>query len=219
MVALFVIVGAGSWWVGRETSSEARSVPDAPDASATVVTSPTVPTTTTTRQLPGARLAAGPATLFVVGDSIMLGARAQVESALAGWDVTMDARVGRGIDEGIDIVTARRSPAARVLAVHLCTNWAGSDYRDRAERLLAAVPGVERVVWFTCTPWRSEVRAADDVIRTLPDTHPQVVVADWGVVSGGTGYIAGDGIHLNAPGVTALAALTAAVVGPPPPPA
>lgn len=218
-VALAVAVGGGAWLLGRSTANGARHASAEPTPIvATVPTAPTTTTTTIPRQVAGQRLPAGPATVHVIGDSVTLGAKPQIPAALAGWNVTFDAKESRRLDQGIDIIAAHPAPIARVLVVHLCTNWFGGDYRAAAAKLLDAAKGVERVVWVTCVPWRPEVEAADAAIRALPEEFPQVVVADWNVLAGEPGHTAGDRLHLNTPGALALASLIAGTVGPAPVP-
>jgi lysophospholipase L1-like esterase len=192
-------------------------------APTTTTTAP--PPTTTTLLLPpppppppvgGAPLAAGPNTVYVLGDSVMLGAQATVPPALAGWNVTFDAKESRRIDQGTGIVQSQGGAMGRVLVVHLCTNWGGGDYFAAASALLDSLVDVERVVWVTCTPWIPAVGGADADISSLPASHPNVVVADWAAISGTPGYTYNDGLHLKPAGATALADLVAFAVGPAP---
>ena len=85
----------------------------------------------------GSPLPPGANTIYVLGDSVILGAQTTVPPTLAGWQVTFDAKESRRIDQGTAIVAARGGAMGRVLVVHLCTNWGGGDYRAAAERLLA----------------------------------------------------------------------------------
>jgi len=196
----------------------APTTTDAPTTTATVA-----PTTTTTAapppappsaQVAGSRLGPGATTIYVLGDSVILGAETTVPPALRGWQVTFDAKESRRIDQGTAIVQAHGGAMGRVLVVHLCTNWGGGDYRAAADRLLGSLVGVERVVWVTCTPWLPAVADADAVIRALPASHPQVVVADWAAMSATPGYTYSDGLHLRPTGAAGLAYLVAGAVGP-----
>lgn len=217
VVLTAVAVGLGAFWVGRSTSSAGATRSATVDESVDVAPVVTTSTTTTVpKQVAGSRLGPGPNTVYVIGDSVTLATEHRTPLALAGWTTTFDAKESRRIDQGIDILAARPSPVARVLVVHLCTNWWGTDYHAAATRLLAAAKGVERVVWVTCVPWRHEVEQANAVIRALPDEFPFVVVADWEALADQPGYTAGDHLHLNTPGVDALASLIAGSVGPPP---
>jgi len=102
-----------------------------------------------------------------------------------------------------------------VLVVHLCTNWGGGNYRALADHVLGSLQDVQRVVWVTCTPWNGGVGSANAVIRSLPETYPQVVVAHWDAISGTPGFTYSDGLHLRPAGAAALASLLAFMVGAP----
>jgi hypothetical protein len=196
-----------------------------PTTTTTASTTTTTTTTSTTAppppppplpQVAGSPLGPGPNGVYVLGDSVILGAQTTVPPALAGWNVTFDAAESRRIDQGIAIVAGRGGAVGRVLVVHLCTNWGGGDYFAAASRLLGSLNGVERIVWVTCTPWIPAVGAANDAIRSLPGSYPNVVVADWAAVSATPGYTYSDGLHLRPGGAAAIAALIDGAIGPPP---
>ncbi len=191
------------------------TAPTTTEAPTTTTTEP--PTTTTTAppaQLAGSPLAPGARSIYVLGDSVTLGAQTTVPKVFAGWDLAFDAKESRRIDQGTSIVQAKGGAMGRVLVVHLCTNWGGGDYGAAAGKLLDSLVGVERVVWVTCTPWLPAVGDADAAIKALPASHPNVVVADWAAVSGTPGYTYNDGLHLKPDGATALAFVIAGAVGP-----
>ena len=225
-VALLVAVTLAS--CGGQTGPSAAEGTDVPVAEAPTSAEPAPtastepPTTTTTappRAEPGSPIGSGANTVYVLGDSVILGAQGTVPPTLAGWDVTFDAKESRRIDQGIDIVQEMGGAVGRVLVVHLCTNWGGGDYGAAADQLLGSLVGVDRVVWVTCTPWIPAVDEADAAIRALPDRHPNVVVADWAELSGTPGFTYSDGLHLRPEGASALALLVAVTLGPAPAPA
>lgn len=195
-------------------AADTTAVPTTAAPTTTTTTEP--PTTTTTAQVAGSALGPGANTLYVLGDSVILGAQTTVPPALVGWDVTFDAKESRRIDQGIGILQAKGGQVGRVLVVHLCTNWGGGDYGAAADQLLGSLVGVDRVVWVTCTPWIPAVGSADDAIKALPSRHPNVVVADWAAWSGSAGFTYKDGLHLQPTGARAMAMLVAAAVGPAP---
>ena len=164
------------------------------------------------------RLPPGPATVLVVGDSVILGAKTQVPDALAGWKVTFDAKESRGIQAGISLLEARKGPSPRVVVIHLCTNWAEHDYAEQIDKTMAQLEGADRVVWVTCEPWRDEVVEADADIAAAVDRYPNLVMADWAALADKPGYSYSDHLHLRTPGAVALAALVAEKVGPAPTP-
>lgn len=177
-----------------------------------------VPATTTTVDPRHEPLGPGANTVYVVGDSVILGAKTQVPGSLAGWKVTFDAKESRRIQAGVALLKTRRGPTPRVVVVHLCTNWAEHDYAEQIDAAMAALDGVDRVVWVTCEPWRSEVAQADADIRAAADRYPNLVVADWAAIAEDPGYAYPDHLHLKTAGAEALAALVADAVGPAPSP-
>lgn len=195
-------------------AGDTTAVPTTAAPTTTSTTEP--PTTTTTAQVAGSPVGPGANTLYVLGDSVILGAQTTVPPALVGWDVTFDAKESRRIDQGIGILRSKGGAVGRVLVVHLCTNWGGGDYGAAADQLLGSLVGVDRVVWVTCTPWIPAVGSADDAIKALPSRHPEVVVADWAAWSGSAGFTYRDGLHLQPTGAKAMAMLVAAAVGPAP---
>lgn len=201
--------------VAAKENAPAQSV--APNEPVTTISTPPSTTTTTIkRAVAGSQLPPGANSIYVLGDSVTLGAQVQFPVALSGWRLTFDAKESRRIDQGVGVVAAASTPITRVLVVHLCTNWGGGDFRAMAEKLMSAAKGVERVVWVTCFPWSPSVKEANAAIRTLPDEFLNVVVADWAPLASTNGYTYDDHLHLKTAGAEALAALVASTVGPPP---
>lgn len=200
------------------------------EAPTTTTEEPTTTTTeapTTTTPPPGppapglaARpppLGPGAATVFVLGDSVILGAQSTVPPALVGWSVTFDAKESRSIFAGQSLLQGPEAQAARVVVIHLCTNWGNpSGFGDQLDRALASIPNAQRVVLVTCTEWHPATPAANADIRAAATRYPSVVVADWAAISGTAGYTYSDGLHLKAAGAQAMADLVAAAVGPAP---
>ncbi len=214
VLAAVVVVGVGVFLVVRRSDSADATRSAAAEPTTTTTTMPT--TTTTWRDVAGTQLAPGASTIYVLGDSVMLGAKEQMPVALAGWNLTFDSKESRRIDQGTDIVVERKGAMGRVLVVHLCTNWGSGDYGAAADRLMSQLVGVQRVVWVTCTPWTGQVGEADVAIRALPTRYPNVLVADWAAISRTPGYTYDDTLHLRSEGAAALAALVRSIVGPAP---
>lgn len=186
-----------------------------PASSATTIP----PTTTTTIPAIELPLSPGDNSVYILGDSVILGTQYVIDQVLAGWRVTLDGRVSRRMDQGLDIVASKGGNLGRVVVVHLCTNWFGGDYAAAAEQLISMLHGVDRIVWSTCVPWVGEINEANDAIRALASRHPNLAVIDWAAIAGTPGYTAGDGLHLQGQGQYALAELVAGAIGPAPPPA
>jgi hypothetical protein len=220
-VVLLLLIGAGAFFLASSGSGGAVPESSAPETTLEEPATTAAPQTTTTlrRDIPGSQLTPGPASIYVLGDSVTLGAKLPMPTALAGWELVFDSKESRRIDQGIDIVQAKGGVVGRVLVVHLCTNWGGDDFGAAAARLMSALAGVDRVIWVTCVPWIPAVGAADEAIRALPSLYPNVVVADWAAVATTPGFTYDDGLHLRTEGAEGFAALIAAVAGPPPLPA
>jgi hypothetical protein len=223
-VAVVVVLATGVWlFVARSTGDAAA--PDGTEGTSEAVsltsgteapTTTAAPTTTTTE--PPTTLPPPPplpATIYVLGDSVTLGAQATIPPALDGWELTFDAKQNRRIEEGAAIVESLGGRMGRVLVVHLCTNWGGGNYQAMADRIMGALQDVQRVVWVTCTAWNSGVGGANAVIRGLPQLYPQVVVAHWDAISGSPGFTYSDGLHLRPEGAAALASLVDYMAGAP----
>lgn len=199
------------------TSAIPATTSTSTSTSTSTTTSTSLSTSTTMkRAVAGSQLPPGRNTIYVLGDSVTLGAQSQIPAALPSWKVTFDAKESRRIDQGDDVVAGHASPIARVLVVHLCTNWGGGDFRAAASKLMEAAKGVERVVWVTCYPWLPSVADANSVIAALPSSYPNVVVADWARAAKTPGYTYEDHLHLKTPGAIALASLLSESVGPAP---
>ena len=190
------------------------------DASA-VTTSTELPPTTTTTTIPAIDLPLPPGgnSVYILGDSVILGTQYVIDTTLAGWRVTLDAKVSRRMDQGLGIIRSKGGALGRVVVVHLCTNWFGGDYGAAADQMIAMLKGADRIVWVTCVPWVGEINAANDAIKALPDRYPNVAAVDWAAVAGTPGYTSGDGLHLQGVGQNALADLVAGAIGPAPAPA
>jgi hypothetical protein len=224
LAAVVVVLATGVWIVVARSSGEAAApdpADEAPEAIAgrdgTETSTTEAPTTTTEppTTLPPTTSPPMPATVYVLGDSVTLGAQATIPPALDGWEVTFDAKQNRRVEEGAAIVETLGGRMGRVFVVHLCTNWGGGNYQALADRIMGALHDVQRVVWVTCTPWNSGVGGANAVIRDLPSAYPQVVVAHWDAISASPGFTYADGLHLRPGGAAALAALIGFMVGAP----
>lgn len=207
LALLVLLVGA----VGACSQAQATG-PVSTESTTTLPPTTTIPAVD--RPLPP-----GANTVYILGDSVILGTQYVIDATLAGWKVTLDAKVSRRMDQGIDLVRSRGGALGRVVVVHLCTNWFGTDYGAAADELIALLRDVDRIVWATCVPWVGEIDEANAAIRALPSRHPNLKVIDWAAVAGTPGYTGGDGLHLQGPGQQALAGLVAAAIGPAPPPA
>jgi hypothetical protein len=179
---------------------------------------PTVPAPPASTS-PAPTLAAAPAPTtpavragtLLIGDSVMLGAKAQ----LVGHGRTVDAVESRQFHTGLGVVTraAERGTMPATLVVHLGTNGtlAVSDCRAMVD-----AAGPDRRV-FLVTPHAPRTWIAADIahLTQCSAAYPagQVVLVDWnGPAARHPGWFYADGIHLNGPGRTAYAAVISAAL-------
>ncbi len=216
LTAALVMVLAASACSGADHQASAGGLGGSGRTHPARPTTTTTPPNGTTSTVPAA-LGSGPATLFVLSDSVILGAQPQIQAALPGWQVTFDSKVSRSIYAGVSILAQRTGPRPRVVVIHLCTNWSQTTFGHEIDQAMAALSGVDRVIWVTCTPWNPGVISADAAIGTASVQYrPRVVVADWAAISATPGYTYNDGLHLKTAGAQAMARLIAPLVGPAP---
>ncbi len=149
--------------------------------------------------------------LFVVGDSIVLGAQEEiVASAPAGWAARVDAKVSRGTDAGLDVVRANKASITDVLVIGLGANDGGSPgiFGPRVEALLAEVAHVPHVFWLEIAEVRPYYPGANAVVRDVASRYDNVSVIPWSALAlSNPGLTADDGLHLTGPGQQAMADL------------
>lgn len=170
-------------------------------APATTTTAAAVPApgslapTTTAPPPPPAPPAYVPTT--AIGDSVLVGA-AQAMSHRMGPALTVDAAVGRQMDEAADLVAAAAADGTlgRVLLVHLGTN--GPFTGDQIDAVFSAA-GPDRLVLLVnvLVPrrWEGEV---NDQLAAAVARHANARLVDWRSLAGSeAGLIRDDGFHVT----------------------
>jgi len=171
-----------------------------------------------------APLPAGPTSVFVLGDSVLLGTTygspPPMVAALPGWTVTLDCEGSRRLTQGIGVLQARRAEIGRVAVIQLGNNYIpgeGGSFAGQIDQAMAVLEGTDRVVWVTvgeAIAGRAELNAE---IRAAAARHPTIVVADWAsLVAADPSLAPGDGLHLSNQGRVALSDLVASAIGPAP---
>ena len=160
-----------------------------------------------------------PRSVLVVGDSLAIGMAGALRAALAGWEVEIDARIGRPLAEGMRILAARRDAPA-IVALSLFTNDDPRATRQLADavRSTAARPG-------GCAVWSTIVRppyegvpytAANETLERLardPRLAARLQLVDWrAAVAQAPSFVAGDGVHATPAGYRALGQLYAGAI-------
>ena len=168
-----------------------------------------------------------PRKLFVIGDSIVLGAQEEiVASAPANWTARVDAKVSRGTDVGLDVFRANKADITDVLVIGLGANDGGSPgiFGPRVEALLAEAANVPHVFWLEIAEVRDYYPGANAVVRDVASRYDNVSVIPWSALSlSNPSLTADDGLHLTGAGQQVMADLvldaataTAAIVNGPP---
>ncbi len=123
-----------------------------------------------------------PITAQMIGDSILDGGQTDVINGLEGWDVTVDAVVGRGSgDAAIAAETAAATGTPDVAVIEIGVNdHDATATAANAARVTTALGGSDVIVWLTAHgPQESEIPAVNAAIRTAMAPLPNGTVLDW----------------------------------------
>lgn len=144
-------------------------------------------------------------TIWAVGDSLMVAATNELESA---WDgIIVDAETGRRMDQGLDVLTAMfNGGSPDVLVVALGTN--NGVTVDQVDAVMDLAAGVDKVVFVNVSvprPWEDSTNAA---LATAVDTYSNATLVDWKSESRlDSGLFRSDGFHLSQKGTQLWVAL------------
>jgi hypothetical protein len=146
-----------------------------------------------------------PTNAVAVGDSVMLGARAEIEAAMPG--IRVDAKVGRQFTDLRNVAQWYISEGyvPGPLIVHAGTNGTFTD--EDLDRLFAAAG--DRTVLLVnakvARPWQELVNGR---LAAAAGRYRNAVLVDWhGLASQHPEWFTNDGAHLRPPGAAALAEL------------
>ncbi len=143
--------------------------------------------------------------VFALGDSVMLGAAASLQSTIGNLEV--DAAVSRQVSHGIGILSWRRDNGllGDVVIIHLGNNgYFGS---GQMGEIMSILSGVERVVFVTVKVPREWEAPNNGVIQSAA-AFSNVVVVDWqATAAANPDFFWGDQIHLRPFGADSYAGL------------
>ncbi len=164
---------------------------------------------------PPPALGPGDGRVFAVGDSVMLGTQRWLGQVLAGWNLTMDAKVGRRFPEGIDVLRQNQQLVGQVVVICLGHNYAGggSSY-GYIDDIMALTARAQRVVFITQTEWTSAQVEVNRAIYAAAARYPKIVVAPWAETIKANPQWLVDNVHPTTGGAIALANLVGIMVGP-----
>jgi hypothetical protein len=149
-----------------------------------------------------------PAQIFGIGDSVMLGASGELRRAVPGIEI--DAVVGRQASTGIDILRARAAAGVipDVVIFGLGTN--GPLTSRQLNAAIGALTGVQRVVIVNNSMPRNWEATNNALLADTVHQYPNTVLVDWHALTvAQPDLLVADGIHLQASGARAYAALVA----------
>lgn len=150
--------------------------------------------------------------LFVIGDSVIVGARAAVAQRLPGWQVNVYAEEGFSTLAAPAVINASRALIGEVVVVGLGNNDAGNPatFGQRIDAVMRSLPGVRRVIWVNLRRFRDFVPALDAELVMAPARWPNLEIADWDArATPDPSLVYGDGLHLTPAGQAAMAELIA----------
>jgi len=200
------LTGCGSGLITRDLTR-------VPAPSASPSSSPTTPSPSPTLEQPAPtpEPVVIPTGIAAYGDSVMLGAKAE----LTARGVSVDAVESRQFHSGVKLVrsAADKGTLPRNVVVHLGTNGSLAVKDCRA---IVDAAGPDRRVFFVTAhaprPWIAGDNA-NLVACVAAYTAPQVVLIDWNrSAARRAGWFYSDGIHLNGKGRAAYAAVVGATV-------
>jgi peptidoglycan/LPS O-acetylase OafA/YrhL len=201
--------------VGNDVVTAAAPEPAQPAQVRITATSTTVPVTTTTVAPVAVPAATVPATTVpppppapgvppggftAVGDSVLVGAGPALSARLGGG-VTIDAAIGRQMNEAVDVVRNLDAQGllGHVVLLHLGNN--GPFSAEQIDEVLAAI-GPDRQVMLVnvMVPrrWEGDV---NNQLEAAVARHPNARLVDWwSLVTSESGLTREDGYHLTAAG-------------------
>jgi formylglycine-generating enzyme required for sulfatase activity len=181
-----------------------------------------------------------PKQVFVIGDSVMLGAKPQLSKGMPDWQVTFQGRPALMVPKAIEELPYRVGPVA-VVALGYNSLW----YKDRkefdrwaavfdknAENMLNALKarGAKKIVWVMLRELNSEnvpnngtasmqsmkyawyFPYVNERLRALKERHPEIALADW-ATAGRPAGLTYDAIHLNPRGAELMVDVVRTAMG------
>jgi formylglycine-generating enzyme required for sulfatase activity len=187
-----------------------------------------------------------PKQVFVIADSVMLGARPALAKGLPDWQVTLIGRPALMIPQGMQELPGRIGSVA-VVALGYNSLWQkdrqnfqrwADNFDKTAEAMLTALKarGARKVVWVMLRELRPDnvpgngtatmqtskygwyFPYVNERLRALKERHPEIALADWATAARHAG-LTYDAIHLNPRGAELMVDVvrTAIGLGPRPP--
>jgi hypothetical protein len=160
--------------------------------------------------------------VFMVGDSVMKAMTLGNPDALdysvgaLGWDVTVDAVVGRFTDQGLRVLEKRPDEIHQVVVLMLGNNYNGDEqnFRELIGQIRDTLSDARKIVMFTVPEYEPKQKEVNDVLREAANDDPRFVLIDWETITRTVrGVLSGDGIHPTEYGAQVLAQLIGNALG------
>lgn len=148
--------------------------------------------------------------LLVIHDSVILGARRQIEATFPDTTVEYIGFGGLRVGPAADLVSQRPDLITDQVVIEIGTNYLGSRklFRTELDRMMGLLAHVDHVVWLTAGRYSPRMDAVNEEIRDAARRYPNLQIAEWGPLSDRNGeFTWGDGIHLQPGGADAIAEL------------
>jgi lysophospholipase L1-like esterase len=151
--------------------------------------------------------------VFVEGDSLTVGMAPYLPALMgSGWDLTVDAGIGRATPAGISILAQRGSDIGATLVVALGTNDTADPaaFSSHIDQVMH-IAGTRRVIWVTVA--RAGWERLDTALLAAQARWPNLQVIDWRpVIAAHPDMRGADGIHLTEAGYRLRARFVAAAI-------
>ena len=148
--------------------------------------------------------------VLAIGDSVMVGAIPQLQGHFPR--LAVNARVGRQVSEGIDLLERLHGQGVvfDIVIIHLGNN--GQFTSAQFDRIMQLLSDVHRVVFVNVKVPRRWEASVNRVLGVGVPLHAGVVLLDWwhGWRTCGAGALAGDATHLTPAGARCYATLVSA---------
>lgn len=151
--------------------------------------------------------------VFVVGDSLAVGAGGPLSDGLKGYvaGVEIDARIGRPASAGLGLLRGSRAQRSSVWVVQLGTNDGPSPaaMRIHVQQVMRLAGPARRVLWVNIVR-PGGYGKVNTALKKLEQEYLNYEVLDWAqFVSQHRSYLASDGVHLTGAGYQAMGSLIA----------
>ena len=158
------------------------------------------------RQLTVGEVAVGPR-LLLIGDSILAGLSRRYSNDACetltplGWQVSVEAEVGKAIDLGLRVVKKKLPQGFDAAVFFLGTNYLAQQdlYQETLNKILDEL-SPRPVIIFTVTEFRPIIKEVNMVIDEELRTRPNLWLVDWREISKQPGILWSDGIHPSTQG-------------------